>query len=278
VELRIDMWRIMGNMFSNADIGQGGEWHKRFIPIHTMEFKQHHMHVTVKPCCRFFGKFFAFDFFLPAFRMDDSVVPDGSVPHRSPKRRKLVFERVEQYSLPAVEDCREAARSWAAKQNILVGAFSTPQLTPADQWITTARCSEHEGCWSNQGTVFRFLATTKDAVTRIEISRAGDCCGEPRKCRSARQHEGQEITVAERRLLGQLADELQETGRSATTSSVAVRLTAATDGKVEIAASRIRHFLRHRRSSQGQSTRRFQDTCHNFPLSVVHGFQNNISD
>jgi len=272
------MWRIMGNMFSNADIGQGGEWHKRFIPIHTMEFKQHHMHVTVKPCCRFFGKFFAFDFFLPAFRMDDSVVPDGSVPHRSPKRRKLVFERVEQYSLPAVEDCREAARSWAAKQNILVGAFSTPQLTPADQWITTARCSEHEGCWPNQGTVFRFLATTKNAVTRIEISRAGDCCGEPSKCRSARQHESQEITVAERRLLGQLADELQETGRSATTSSVAVRLTAATDGKVEIAASRIRRFLRYRRCSQGQSTRRFQDTCHNFPLSVVHGFQNNISD
>ena len=198
--------------------------------------------------------------------MDDSVASDGSVQHCSPKRRKLVFERVEQYSLPAVEDCREAARSWAAKQNILVGAFSSPQLTPADQWMTTARCSEHEGCWSNKGTVFRFLATTKDAVTRIEISRAGDCCGEPRKCRSARQHESQEITVAERRLLGQLADELQETGRSATTSSVAVRLTAATDGKVEIAASRIRHFLRNRRRSQGQSTRRFQDTCHDFPL------------
>ena len=141
--------------------------------------------------------------------MDDSVASDGSVQHCSPKRRKLVFERVEQYSLPAVEDCREAARSWAAKQNILVGAFSSPQLTPADQWMTTARCSEHEGCWSNQGTVFRFLATTKDAVTRIEISRAGDCCGEPRKCRSARQHESQEITVAERRLLGQLADELR---------------------------------------------------------------------
>ena len=67
-----------------------------------------------------------------------------------------------------------------------------------------------------------------------------------------------ELTVTEKRLISQMADELQERGKSATSSAVMVRLQAK-HPDVKVAAGRVRAMLKNRRKRQGVTTAAFKE-------------------
>lgn len=89
-------------------------------------------------------------------------------------------------------------------------------------------------------------------------------------------HTQDELTVAEKRLISQMADQLQERGQNATSSAVMVRLQAK-HPEAKVAANRVRRLLRHRKKVLGLTTSKFKDwlwgraseTAFYFPRTVM---------
>ena len=181
-------------------------------------------------------------------------------------RRKLdfafvteeVFSKDKVPEQPATSQLRFLARQWAKSQDVTVAGFSTPRFLANERWCTTARCTLCEGCYENRGSVYQFSGGwhVSKAFFQLEICKAGECNGAPRRKAGKTSCEDLRPSDSDRLRVHKIADWLLERNFAVTPANVARRMGADRIGREDIRA-----ILKHRRSVEDEkSTKKFRES------------------
>ena len=152
-----------------------------------------------------------------------------------------------------MSDVRGAARKWAEEGQHKFADFRQPKLQPSMEWMTTARCFKHEGCFSNDGKAFQFLGslTEDEQFYKLKIASAGACNGRENSRKPAAAGSGKTgpaVTVEDREAVLSAANFLAA-GLKATPTAIHVRIAAMK--RPRVLDSAVRSILRWRKKKYG---------------------------
>ena len=172
------------------------------------------------------------------------------------KRRSYVWSAVETAHIAeeAPGDVRDAARKWAQKRKEVIGSFTMPRESPADEVITTARCFRCQGCHSGDGSMFRFAGVYQNGAWSLKVARAGTCTGDPKKVRKSLSGDSGTLTVEQRAALFEATEKLLSKGLQPTPGALQIQVGEG------FAVERIRAWWRQYKLKHGYSTVAFAES------------------